>query len=132
MLATRAFRLATLSGCIAVSRHDALDLFKGRRLPVVIGAEAAECGLACMTMIARWHGHDVDLNGLRQRSGLSISGASLRTLIQMADRLGLASRALKVEMEALSKVKTPAILHWDLNHFVVLANANARSWSSYV
>lgn len=104
-----------------------LDLFKSRRLPVVIGAEAAECGLACMTMIARWHGHDVDLNGLRQRSGLSISGASLRTIMQLADRLGLASRALKVELEALSKVTTPAILHWDLNHFVVLARANSKS-----
>ncbi|MGJ3231936.1 MAG: peptidase domain-containing ABC transporter [Oceanicaulis sp.] len=110
-----------------MSRHDALDLFKGRRLPVVIGAEAAECGLACMTMIARWHGHDVDLNGLRQRSGLSISGASLRTLMQMADRLGLASRALKVELGALQKVKTPAVLHWDLNHFVVLARAGAKT-----
>lgn len=110
-----------------VSRHDALELFKGRRLPVVIGAEAAECGLACMTMIARWHGHDVDLNGLRQRSGLSISGASLRTIMQMADTLGLAPRALKVELEALTRVKAPAILHWDLNHFVVLAKATAKT-----
>ncbi|MBI1264395.1 MAG: hypothetical protein GC187_06645 [Alphaproteobacteria bacterium] len=48
-----------------MTRQDALELFRGRRLPVVIGAEAAECGLACMTMIARWHGHDVDLYGLR-------------------------------------------------------------------
>ena len=111
----------------AMARHDALDLFKGRRLPVVIGAEAAECGLACMTMIARWHGHDVDLNGLRQRSGLSISGASLRTLMQMGDKLGLAPRALKVELDALPKVKTPAVLHWDLNHFVVLAKATAKT-----
>ncbi|WP_233205264.1 cysteine peptidase family C39 domain-containing protein [Alkalicaulis satelles] len=89
-----------------MKRQDALELFRGRRLPVVIGAEAAECGLACMTMIARWHGHDVDLNGLRQRTGLSLSGASLRTLMQMADRLDLATRALKVELEALSKVRT--------------------------
>lgn len=110
-----------------MKRQDALELFRGRRLPVVIGAEAAECGLACMTMIARWHGHDVDLNGLRQRTSLSLSGASLRTLMQMADRLGLATRALKVELEALSKVRTPAIIHWDLNHFVVLARAGAKS-----
>lgn len=110
-----------------MSAPHPLELFKPRRLPIVIGAEAAECGLACMTMIARWHGHDVDLNGMRQRSGLSISGASLRTLMQMADRLGLAPRALKVDLEALQKVKTPAILHWDLNHFVVLARAGRKS-----
>ena len=115
-------------GCSpTMTASSPLDLFKGRRLPVMIGAEAAECGLVCMTMIARWHGHDVDLNGLRQRSALSISGASLRTLMQMADRLGLASRALKVELSALGKVKTPAIVHWDLNHFVVLAKVSSRS-----
>ena len=110
-----------------MTRDDALNLFKGRKLPVIMGAEAAECGLACMTMVARWHGHDVDLNGMRQRTGLSISGANLRTLMTMADRLGLATRALKVELEALTKVRTPAILHWDLNHFVVLAKATPKS-----
>lgn len=106
---------------------DPLSLFRGRKLPIILGAEAAECGLACMTMVARWHGHDVDLNGMRQRTGLSISGASLRTLMGMADRLGLATRALKVELGALTKVRTPAILHWDLNHFVVLAKATPKS-----
>src|SRR5262249_6622530 len=56
--------------------------FGGRpRLPVVLAAEAAECGLACMTMIARYHGHDIDLNGLRQRFALSMTGATLRSLI---------------------------------------------------
>jgi len=110
-----------------VTRDDALNLFKGRKLPIIMGAETAECGLACMTMVARWHGHDVDLNGMRQRTGLSISGASLRTLMTMADGLGLATRALKVELAALSKVRTPAIMHWDLNHFVVLAKATPKS-----
>lgn len=109
-----------------MSIFDDLDLFTGRRLPVIHGVEAAECGLACMTMIARWHGHDVDLNGLRQRFSLSISGASLRNLMQLADRLGFATRALRLEPEALRKIETPAILHWDLNHFVVLAKAGAK------
>jgi ATP-binding cassette subfamily B protein RaxB len=101
--------------------------FSGRRrLPVVLGAEAAECGLVCMTMIGRFHGHNIDLNGLRQRFPLSISGASLRSLMGLADQMGFSTRALKVEMSALGKVKLPAILHWDLNHFVVLKSISKK------
>ncbi len=73
-----------------------------------------------MAMIARYHGHDVDLNGLRQRFSLSMSGATLRSIMGLADSLGLSPRALKVELPALHKIRLPAILHWDLNHFVVL------------
>lgn len=97
-----------------------LNFARRRRLPVIQGAEAAECGLACMAMVARYHGHDVDLNGLRQRFSLSMSGATLRSLMGLAEPLGLAARALRVEMSALDKVRLPAVLHWDLNHFVVL------------
>ena len=97
-----------------------LNFARRRRLPVIQGAEAAECGLACMAMVARYHGHDVDLNGLRQRFTLSMSGATLRSIMGFADSLGFAPRALRVELTALDKVRLPAILHWDLNHFVVL------------
>lgn len=97
-----------------------LNFARRRRLPVIQAAEAAECGLACIAMVAKWHGHDVDLNGLRQRFSLSMAGATLRSLMSMADQLDLSPRALRVELSALDKVKTPAILHWDLNHFVVL------------
>ena len=52
-----------------------INLSRRRRLPVTLAAEGAECGLACIAMIAAYHGHDVDLNGLRQRFSLSLSGA---------------------------------------------------------
>jgi ATP-binding cassette, subfamily B, bacterial CvaB/MchF/RaxB len=97
------------------------------RLPVVLAVEAAECGLACLTMVARFHGHDIDLNGLRQRFALSLTGANLGSLITLADNLGLSPRALRAELAALKKVRQPAILHWDLNHFVVLAAATGKT-----
>lgn len=106
-----------------MSIFDEINLLRHRRTPVIAAAEVAECGLACIAMIARHYGHDVDLNGLRQRFELSISGASLRSIMALADRLNLTSRAVKVELHTLRKIKTPAILHWDLNHFVVLTSA---------
>ncbi|WP_295168409.1 peptidase domain-containing ABC transporter [uncultured Brevundimonas sp.] len=102
-------------------------LWSRRSLPMIQGAEAAECGLACMAMVARYWGHDLDLNGLRQRFALSMTGATLKSLVDLADALDLSPRALRIELEDLDGVQRPAILHWDMNHFVVLKSINARS-----
>ncbi len=98
----------------------------GRTLPVMTASEAAECGLACMAMISAYHGHDVDLNGLRQRHAISLAGASLKSIMGIADQLGFSTRALKVELPALGKIQLPAIVHWDMNHFVVLKSVGRR------
>lgn len=105
---------------------EELRFRRGKTLPVVPAAEATECGLACMTMIGRYHGLDIDLNGLRQRFPVSMSGASLRSLMILADQMGFATRALRADMSALRQIKLPAILHWDLNHFVVLKAVSAK------
>ena len=91
-----------------------------RKLPLQRQTEAAECGLACLAMVAGFHGHAVELPALRQRFALSLKGATLARLIEMADALGLASRPLRLELDELDQLATPCILHWDLNHFVVL------------
>ena len=97
-----------------------MSLFGRKSLPVVLQTEATECGLACLVMIARYHGHDIDLNALRKTSSVSLKGASLKQVMQTAGTLHLSSRPLRVELDHLHKVQTPAIMHWDLNHFVVL------------
>ena len=94
------------------------------KLPVILQTETTECGLACLAMIARYHGHDIDLNVLRSRHLISMTGASLKSVIQIADGLQLSARPLKVELDHLEKLQTPAILHWDLNHYVVLKSVN--------
>ena len=98
-----------------------LQLRPGRsRVPMVLQTEAAECGLACLAMVASAHGHRTDLPTLRQRFSLSIKGATLADLVRMADTLKLASRALRAEPADLPNMQLPCVLHWDLNHFVVL------------
>ena len=98
-----------------------------RRLPLCLQTEAAECGLASLVMIAGWHGYRVDLATLRQRHPLSIKGVTLAHLIQVSGRLGLAGRPLRLELAELPQLATPCVLHWDLNHFVVLREASARA-----
>jgi ATP-binding cassette subfamily B protein RaxB len=97
-----------------------------RRLPLLLQTEAAECGLASLGMIACFHGHRVDLAALRRRFTVSLKGATLAYLMQAAGRLHLAPRPLRLELDELPQLRVPCILHWDLNHFVVLKSADAR------
>jgi ATP-binding cassette, subfamily B, bacterial CvaB/MchF/RaxB len=90
------------------------------RLPEIRQAAATECGLACLAMIASYYGQHRDLNALRREYPVSLKGATLAMVMDIAAKLGLAGRPLRLEMEQLPSLRTPAILHWDMNHFVVL------------
>jgi ATP-binding cassette subfamily B protein RaxB len=90
-------------------------------------AEAAECGLACLQMILSAQGRSGELSDLRRRFNISRRGANLRHLMQLASELRLATRALRLSLHELSQLQLPCILHWDLNHFVVLKKVGAKS-----
>lgn len=94
--------------------------------PMIYASEAAECGLACLAMVAKAHGHDIDLNGLRERYAISLSGATLRSLIEIGAQLQLNARAIRTDLSELPWTSMPAILHWNMSHFVVLVKADAR------
>ena len=91
-----------------------------KSVPVIQQNELAECGLACLAMIAVHHGHDIDLSSLRRRFPVSPRGATLARLIKIAGALGFDTRPLRAEIEHLADLRLPCVLHWDLNHFVVL------------
>lgn len=97
-----------------------------RPLPVVLQAARSECGLACLTMIASHHGHDVNLAGMRARFPVSMAGSRLSDLIDFASDLGLRTRAVRAPPEDLGYLKMPAILHWNARHFVVLKRVAGR------
>lgn len=88
--------------------------------------EAAECGLACLAMIAGYHGLQIDLPALRQRFSVSMRGATLAHIIRFAAALELTGRPLRVELEDLGYLTTPCILHWKMDHFVVLKKVTRK------
>jgi len=100
--------------------HGLLNFSGHGHLPLIRQTEAAECGLACLAMVASYHGRRTDLNALRRRFPVSLKGVTLRGLIQVAVQLRLACRPLRIELDHLRQLQLPAILHWDMNHFVVL------------
>ncbi|WP_407858931.1 peptidase domain-containing ABC transporter [Enterobacter pseudoroggenkampii] len=92
----------------------------GKRLPLIRQTESAECGLACLAMMACWHGLQTDLPTLRERFSISTQGMTLQRLIECAAGIRLSSRAVRLEPEDLKSLSLPCILHWNMNHFVVL------------
>lgn len=96
----------------------------GRRLPIIRQDEIAECGLASLTMVASYHGFRTDLRGMRQRFPITARGWTLRTLADNASKLGFSTRSLKCGLKNVGQLRLPAILHWDLNHFVVLKSVS--------
>ena len=103
-----------------------LRFFHRNNTPIILQSEAAECGLACLAMVAGYHGHHMDLRSLRARFSVSLKGVTVAQLIKVAGELGLNTRPLRLEPEHLSGLKLPVILHWDLNHFVVLVAASRK------
>jgi ATP-binding cassette, subfamily B, bacterial CvaB/MchF/RaxB len=104
-----------------------LQFVGGSKMPMILQTEAAECGLACLAMVAGYHGHRIDLGTLRQRFSMSLKGATLKTVMTIADAMHLAARPLKLDLEHLSQLKRPCILHWDMAHFVVLKEVGQGS-----
>lgn len=90
-------------------------------------SEAAECGLACLAMVASHHGHSMNLRDMRRRFPLSLKGANLDRLISAASDLGFQGRALRLEVSELDQLTTPCILHWDLCHYVVLERVRGET-----
>lgn len=103
-----------------------LNFGSGRRLPVIRQSEAAECGLACIAMISGFYQHHISLVEMRHKFTSSLKGMTLERLIEIARALGLISRPVKAGMSELGQIKLPAILHWDMNHFVVLRSVTSR------
>lgn len=104
-----------------------LHFGRAQRLPLIHQTEAAECGLACIAMIAGYHGYDVDLLTLRQRFSFGRRGATFKNLVDVARALHLSARPVKIELEDLRHMQLPCILHWNLNHFVVLQEVRTHA-----
>src|SRR4029450_1107694 len=97
-----------------------------RTLRVIMQSEASECGLACLAMVASYYGHRIDLSTLRRQHPISLNGVTLRSIIEIARHLNLTTRAVRLEPQDLKLIKHPAILHWDMDHFVVLSSVSKR------
>src|SRR5260221_1441411 len=91
-------------------------------------SERSECGLVSLAMIASAYGLNYDLATLRARYPVSLKGSTLKGLMDIARDLQLESRALRCDIDDLGQLRLPAILHWRMDHFVVLAKRRGKGF----
>lgn len=81
--------------------------------------EHADCGFACVKMIAKFHGKDIPLNYLKKNVDYNRIGTSILDLKNMLSEIGMTAYALHLRKEDLIEMPLPAILYLGHNHFVV-------------
>lgn len=101
---------------------------KGTIRPI-LQTELSECGLACIAMIADFHGYETDLVSFRKLFPISQNGSDLGELSAIANQIGLVGRALHLDLEEVNELELPCILHWDTNHFVVLTQCSSEQYT---
>lgn len=98
------------------------------RLPIILQSESSECGLACLAMIASYFGYESDLHSLRKKFYISSHGLNMNQLIGVAAKLNMAVRPVKVLDGYVHQLRLPCVIHWDLNHFVVLKRTTKNTF----
>lgn len=107
---------------------DSLNFSLRKKIPVILQSESAECGIACITMISCYYGLNIDLFNFRKRYGSPSQGFTLLSLSNNAERAGLKSRALSLDLDEINQLKLPCIIHWGMNHYVVLTKVRRSSF----
>ena len=83
--------------------------------------ESADCGPACLRMIAKYYGRSYSIQYLREQAFITREGVSMLGISDAGERIGFRTMGVKVTLEQLrEEVPLPCILHWNQNHFVVL------------
>lgn len=109
---------------------DAIDLisYSGKRsVPLIMQSEVSECGLACLAMISSFYGYKINLSPLRKKVTLDSNGINLKQLMNVANQLHFSSRALQCSLNEIEQLSLPCILHWNMDHFVVLTRVTKNT-----
>ena len=91
-----------------------------------------DCGPACISMIALWHGKRISLETIRKRAWITREGVSFLGLKAAAGSMGFKAAGVKIPFSRLAQeAPLPCIVHWQQNHFVVVNRiTGAKVWVS--
>ena len=98
-----------------------------KKTPSVFQMEATECGAASLAMIFAYYGKYIPLEQMRVETGVSRDGCNAANMMRAAKRFGLNCHGYRKEIDALKTIKTPCIIHWNFNHFVVFEGIKGKN-----
>jgi ATP-binding cassette subfamily B protein len=90
--------------------------------------DAMDCGPACLRMIFKYHGRQINSDKLKKATQIGATGVSLLGMSEAAEKYGFHTTSAKVTFDQLlSDGHLPCVLYWDQAHFVVLTpHANKK------
>lgn len=94
--------------------------FKNKKVDEIIQEQAYECGIASLAMCMNYHGRNVELEEIREKYEIPNDGSTFHDLSDISEEEGFITDSYKAEIDELNQLKLPAIIHWELNHFIVL------------
>lgn len=107
-----------------------ISFFGGtKKVHSIIQNEIAECGLASVCMCLQYHSLDISLHQLRSKYPCGQEGMSIADLSSICENEGMIGDVYELGMEDIHKLALPAVLHWDLAHFVVLGKIKGDKYT---
>ncbi|EEH4119102.1 peptidase domain-containing ABC transporter [Salmonella enterica subsp. enterica] len=110
------------------SIKNKFTFFERNETPLTIQNEVSECGLACISMILGHYKNNLTLQELRNSFTTSLKGMTLKDIMDVLESFKFKTRAVSLEIDEVSELKTPCILHWDMSHFVVLTKTTKNTF----
>lgn len=91
------------------------------KVPVIMQLEALECGAASLAMVLAYYDKWIPLEQVRSDCGVSRDGSKAKNVALAAMHYGLDVKAYRLNPKSIQEKATfPCIIHWNMNHFVVL------------
>lgn len=87
--------------------------------PIILQMEMVECGAASLAMICAYYKKYIPLEELRVECGVTRDGVKASNIVRAAIKLGFDAKGFRKDPADLNNIKTPVIIHWNFNHFVV-------------
>ncbi|MCG2460522.1 peptidase domain-containing ABC transporter [Flavobacteriaceae bacterium F89] len=103
-------------------------MFRRTQFPNYRQLDQMDCGPVCIKIVAAHFGKDLDLDYLRDLSGLQKGGVSLEGVSDALETIGITALGITASLdELIEDIPLPAIAHWEGQHFVVVYKADKRN-----
>lgn len=105
-----------------------------KQFPFVKQKNQLDCGIACISMIAKYFGKSIKYTTLQESTNLSKEGVSFQNISETLYKIGIDNVVVEFDIDKLiNESVLPCIIHWNNNHFVVLYKIKKKCCSkSYV
>ena len=97
-----------------------------KKCPVILQLEIVECGAASLAMVMAYHSKWVPLERVRTDCGVSRDGSTAKGILQVARMYGFEAKGYRVEPSKIHTLPMPCVIHWNMNHFVVLTKITKK------